>query len=272
MSTRQPTRTAAAPAGTSTGRRAAASSSRRPCARSASTAPGVGMDEIAAVAGTSKTVVYRHFTDRAGPVCRGRRERRRAASCATSRRPLGAAGRRPAAASTPRRATSSPRAIDAYLGLVEKDPEVYRFIVDAPLLDAAVRRPRGAGDRPHRRADVAGPRRGPGASPAATPPPLPSGAPGSSAWSAPPRTSGWPTPARLSRTAAHRPPHRPRLGRPVRPPGPSRRPDPRTPTQETHDRPRHRPAPQPRRALGRTSATRPGPTSSPSGSPRPPRS
>ena len=28
--------------------------------------PGVGMDDIAAEAGTSKTVVYRHFDDRAG--------------------------------------------------------------------------------------------------------------------------------------------------------------------------------------------------------------
>jgi AcrR family transcriptional regulator len=94
----------------------------------------VGMDDIAAVAGTSKTVVYRHFTDRAGLY----------AAVAESVddlivRDLGAA--LGATGGDLRALDSSPRAlvaaaIDAYLGLVEKDPEVYRFIVNAPLLDS----------------------------------------------------------------------------------------------------------------------------------------
>ncbi|MFQ6170686.1 TetR/AcrR family transcriptional regulator [Oryzobacter sp. R7] len=90
----------------------------------------VGMDEVAAAAGTSKTVFYRHFTDRAGlwtavadrvdgTIARGLT---RAADS-----PVGAAG-----AGSPR---SRVRAvIAAYLHLVETDPEVYRFIVTAPLL------------------------------------------------------------------------------------------------------------------------------------------
>ena len=94
----------------------------------------VGMDEIAAVAGTSKTVVYRHFTDRAG-LYAAVAESVDALIMRDLGTALGAAGR------DLRTVDSSPRAlvaaaIDAYLGLVEKDPEVYRFIVNAPLLDS----------------------------------------------------------------------------------------------------------------------------------------
>lgn len=93
----------------------------------------VGMDEIAATAGTSKTVIYRHFSDRRGLY---------AAVCesvdARILRDLGTvmglgadlAGAQDAA---PRDLVRA--AIDCYLGLVEKDPEVYRFVVSAPLLD-----------------------------------------------------------------------------------------------------------------------------------------
>jgi AcrR family transcriptional regulator len=99
----------------------------------------VGMDEIAATAGTSKTVFYRHFTDRDGLY----------AAVAASvdalilrdlGQAVGAAGEDlTSARSTPR--TLIAGAIDAYLRLVEKDPEVYRFVVTAPLLDR-----RGTGD------------------------------------------------------------------------------------------------------------------------------
>lgn len=96
----------------------------------------VGMDEIAAVAGTSKTVVYRHFTDRQGLY---------AAVCesvdALILRDLGQAmGADSGDGADLASAARHPReliegAIDAYLKLVEKDPEVYRFVVTAPLLD-----------------------------------------------------------------------------------------------------------------------------------------
>jgi AcrR family transcriptional regulator len=94
---------------------------------------GVGMDDIAAMAGTSKTVIYRHFTDRQGLY---------AAVCesvdALILRNLADATGGPDEHLTP--GVYSPRAliagaVDAYLTLVEKDPEVYRFVVTAPLLD-----------------------------------------------------------------------------------------------------------------------------------------
>ncbi len=94
---------------------------------------GVGMDDIAAVAGTSKTVIYRHFTDRQGLY---------AAVCesvdALILRNLGEATA--TSGDDPSTTGVSPRdliagAVDAYLTLVEKDPEVYRFVVTAPLLD-----------------------------------------------------------------------------------------------------------------------------------------
>lgn len=94
---------------------------------------GVGMDDIAAVAGTSKTVIYRHFTDRQGLYA--------AVSASVDALILHNLGQATGAAgddltsgdSTPRGLIAG--AIDAYLTLVEKDPEVYRFVVTAPLLD-----------------------------------------------------------------------------------------------------------------------------------------
>ena len=104
----------------------------------------VGMDEIAAEASTSKTVLYRHFGDRAGLYL--------AVVQSVDRLIVGdleqALGSAADAAPWDRddeRATTSPllsdpdlvveAAIDAYLALVEKDPEVYRFVVMHPLLD-----------------------------------------------------------------------------------------------------------------------------------------
>ena len=93
---------------------------------------GVGMDDIAAMAGTSKTVIYRHFTDRQGlyaAVCES-------VDALILRNLAEATG----APDDPSTTDPSPRAliagaVDAYLTLVEKDPEVYRFVVTAPLLD-----------------------------------------------------------------------------------------------------------------------------------------
>ncbi|WP_219413019.1 TetR family transcriptional regulator [Pseudonocardia nigra] len=80
---------------------------------------GVGMDDVAAQAATSKTVVYRHFTDRTQlyvAVCARVAEHllgqvRAAMDAATGPRGKAAAG------------------IEAYLRLIEHDPEVYRFVV-----------------------------------------------------------------------------------------------------------------------------------------------
>lgn len=95
---------------------------------------GVGMDEVATTAATSKTVFYRHFTDRAGLY------RAVAARVDTTIiRGLTRAADDPA----PSGARAVVRAvIAAYLHLVEEDPEVYRFIVNAPLVPPG-ERPRG---------------------------------------------------------------------------------------------------------------------------------
>lgn len=90
---------------------------------------GVGMDDVAGAAGTSKTVVYRHFGDRSGlytAVCESVAavllgEIRRATTEAMS-----------ASDGGPRSAVSA--GIDAYLRLIESDPELYRFVVHRPLL------------------------------------------------------------------------------------------------------------------------------------------
>ncbi len=94
------------------------------------------MDEIAAVAGTSKTVLYRHLGDKGQLylavaeavhtlVLREVQAGLDAASCG----PDGFPG------TTSRTAVSA--GIDAYLALVQRDPEVYRFVVDRPLLAGA---------------------------------------------------------------------------------------------------------------------------------------
>ena len=93
---------------------------------------GVGMDEIARLAGTSKTVFYRHFTDRAGlyrAVC----ERVDANIMRDVTSALGGADRPFAAVEhSPRDLLAA--AIDAYLRLVEDEPAIYHFVVAAPLL------------------------------------------------------------------------------------------------------------------------------------------
>lgn len=88
----------------------------------------VGMDEVAARAGTSKTVVYRHFGDRTELYV---------AVCARVAEVL--VGQIRAAVDH----AGGPRAqiaagIEAYLRLIEHDPEVYRFVVHRPLVDRAL--------------------------------------------------------------------------------------------------------------------------------------
>lgn len=95
----------------------------------------VGMDEIAAVAGTSKTVIYRHLGDRLGlylAVC----EAVDAQIMSDLHRALEAGGAFSADDSVVSREPGEVlvAVIDAYLHLVESDPEVYRFVVRRPLL------------------------------------------------------------------------------------------------------------------------------------------
>ncbi len=92
---------------------------------------GVGMDEVAATARTSKTVFYRHFTDRAG-LYTAVAER----VDATIIRDLTRAAGDPAP-DGPRDVVHG--VIGAYLRLVADDPEVYRFIVNAPIVPAGER-------------------------------------------------------------------------------------------------------------------------------------
>jgi AcrR family transcriptional regulator len=93
---------------------------------------GVGMEEIAAEAGTSKTVVYRHFADRSDL---------HVAVCA---RVAGQLTRRLRSAMG---SSADPRSmviavVDTYLAFLETDPEVYRFVVSSALAD----RPVGSAD------------------------------------------------------------------------------------------------------------------------------
>ncbi|MGC3994283.1 MAG: TetR/AcrR family transcriptional regulator [Propionicimonas sp.] len=85
---------------------------------------GVGMDEIAAQAGTSKTVIYRHFGDRAGLY---------AAVVANVHafihHDLSAALQLTDPGDLPVLAHDL---ADAYLTLVERDPEIYRFLLTPP--------------------------------------------------------------------------------------------------------------------------------------------
>jgi AcrR family transcriptional regulator len=111
----------------------------------------VGMDDIATAAGTSKTVFYRHFTDRTGLYAAvSERVDALILRDVTAALDAGGAPDLGAVGGSPRRLIAA--AIDSYLRLVEKDPEVYRFIVNAPLLD----RPSGgdpAGQVTHHIAD-----------------------------------------------------------------------------------------------------------------------
>ncbi|KRE41537.1 TetR/AcrR family transcriptional regulator [Knoellia sp. Soil729] len=102
---------------------------------------GVGMDDIASSAGTSKTVFYRHFTDRAG-LYGAVAERVNTNILRDITRAVGDVSTFTGPVAEP--SAPPPRdllaaAVDAYLALVEHDPEVYRFIVAAPLVPPSER-------------------------------------------------------------------------------------------------------------------------------------
>lgn len=82
----------------------------------------LGMDEIAAEAGTSKTVIYRHFGDRNGLY--------EAVVESVQRFIIGTVSEALTAALTP--AALVRELADAYLALVEADGEIYRFVINRP--------------------------------------------------------------------------------------------------------------------------------------------
>jgi AcrR family transcriptional regulator len=100
---------------------------------------GVGMDEIAAEGATSKTVLYRHLGDRAGLY--------RAVVAAVDETIL--ADLAEASAGGGDVVERIGQMVRSYLALVERDPEIYRFVVTRPL-----ETPEGAaGDPVHRITD-----------------------------------------------------------------------------------------------------------------------
>jgi AcrR family transcriptional regulator len=88
---------------------------------------GVGMDEIAAAAGTSKTAVYRHFADRSELYV---------AVCAHVADRL-LAQLRAAIAGTEQPRDRAAATIGTYLAFIEAEPEVYRFVVSQHPADGA---------------------------------------------------------------------------------------------------------------------------------------
>jgi AcrR family transcriptional regulator len=98
--------------------------------------PGVSMDEIAAEAGVTKPILYRAFGDKRG-LTAALAERYLEMLLAR----LHAAEREP----DPRRRLA--QTLDAYLALVEREPEVYRFLVQETIaeLQEAFAARRGAG-------------------------------------------------------------------------------------------------------------------------------
>jgi len=79
----------------------------------------VGMEEIAAAAGTSKTVLYRHFADRAQLYL--------AVSTRVADELLPRLDRAVRSNDDPRQMVAG--VVDTYLAFVEADPELYRFVV-----------------------------------------------------------------------------------------------------------------------------------------------
>jgi AcrR family transcriptional regulator len=83
------------------------------------------MDDIAAQAGVSKPILYRHFTDRADLwLAVGRRVNDELLTALSSALLV----------ELPPRQTIA-TVVDTYLALIEEDPEIYRFVVHGSLAD-----------------------------------------------------------------------------------------------------------------------------------------
>jgi AcrR family transcriptional regulator len=90
--------------------------------------PGASMDQMAAQAGVTKPILYRHFSDRAGLVAA-------IAEFAFSQVSVALEAALHADA-TPRELVAS--TIDTYLMFIESDPGVYRFLVQRSVSEAGV--------------------------------------------------------------------------------------------------------------------------------------
>jgi AcrR family transcriptional regulator len=91
--------------------------------------PGVSVAEIAAEAGITKPVLYRHFTDRADLQNAVGQE---AAALLMARiAPAIARNGQESATADPRRLISS--LVDAFLASIEDEPELWRFVVHPPI-------------------------------------------------------------------------------------------------------------------------------------------
>lgn len=101
--------------------------------------PGVGMDEIAAQAKTSKTVLYRHLGDKAGLY--------HAVVAAVDELILADLDEARQAGEGDIIAQIEAM-VRAYLTLVEKDPEIYRFVMTRPLEHGDANPGSGAGSAP----------------------------------------------------------------------------------------------------------------------------
>lgn len=89
--------------------------------------PDVGMDEIAALAKTSKPVIYRYFADKP--------ELYRAVTERIIGNVIAALEQVLAADPPPQELIHA--CVDAYLALLEENPELYRFVVAHPRVDEA---------------------------------------------------------------------------------------------------------------------------------------
>lgn len=95
--------------------------------------PGVGMDEVAAEAGTSKTVIYRHFGGRTGLYSAVVESVHQFIWSRLKHHLAGTGVMDPA--ELVRELT------DTYLALVERDPYIYQFVVTRPLGESPVEDP-----------------------------------------------------------------------------------------------------------------------------------
>lgn len=94
--------------------------------------PAVGMDEVAAEAGTSKTVIYRHFGGRTGLY---------SAVVESVHEFIWSRLRHHISEDTLEPAVLVRELTDTYLALVERDPHIYQFVITRPLGDSPVEDP-----------------------------------------------------------------------------------------------------------------------------------
>lgn len=96
---------------------------------------GVGMDQIAAAAGTSKAVFYRYFSDKADLYRSvGRRLADNLVASVTA-----AVGVHHTEDGADHRAMLA-AGVNAYLRLLDEDPELYRFVVHNPAIEGSAER------------------------------------------------------------------------------------------------------------------------------------